>query len=96
MKPWKTTPADLKSWLDQMKGDANFIFRASKMASATTDFLLAFVREPEKRLWSGEVGEAPAAEKAAGALFFAHTDKSPCTSSLHREAANHWRTLKWR
>ena len=37
----------LKSWLDQMKGDANFIFRASKMASATTDFLLAFVREPE-------------------------------------------------
>ncbi len=40
----------LKSWLDQMKGDANFIFRASKMASATTDFLLAFVREPEAAL----------------------------------------------
>ena len=28
-------------------GDANYIFKASKMASATTDFLLAFVREPE-------------------------------------------------
>ena len=37
----------LKSWLDQMRGDANFIFKASKLASGTTDFLLAFVREPE-------------------------------------------------
>lgn len=37
----------LKSWLDQMKGDANFIFKASKMASGTTDYLLSFVREPE-------------------------------------------------
>jgi antirestriction protein ArdC len=36
----------LKSWLDQMRGDANFIFKAAKLASATTDFLLAFVREP--------------------------------------------------
>jgi antirestriction protein ArdC len=36
----------LKSWLDQMRGDANFIFRASKLASATCDFLLSFVREP--------------------------------------------------
>lgn len=36
----------LKFWLDRMKGDPNFIFKASKMASATTDFLLAFVREP--------------------------------------------------
>jgi len=37
----------VKSWLDQMRGDASYIFRASRMASATTDFLLAFVREPE-------------------------------------------------
>jgi antirestriction protein ArdC len=36
----------LKSWLEGMKGDANFIFRASKMASKTTDFLLSFVQEP--------------------------------------------------
>jgi antirestriction protein ArdC len=39
--------AYVKSWLDQMKGDASFIFKASRMASATTDFLLAFVRQPE-------------------------------------------------
>lgn len=37
----------VKSWLDQMRGDASFIFKASRMASATTDFLLSFVREPE-------------------------------------------------
>lgn len=37
----------VKSWLDQMKGDSGYIFRASRMASATTDFLLSFVREPE-------------------------------------------------
>lgn len=35
----------LKSWLNQMKGDANFIFKASRMASATSDFLMSFVRE---------------------------------------------------
>ena len=39
--------AYVKSWLEKMKGDASFIFKASRMASATTDFLLAFVREPE-------------------------------------------------
>jgi antirestriction protein ArdC len=39
--------AYVKSWLDQMKGDSSFIFKASRMASATTDFLLAFVRGPE-------------------------------------------------
>lgn len=36
----------VKSWLEQMRGDAGFIFKASKMASVTCDFLLAFVREP--------------------------------------------------
>lgn len=39
--------AYVRSWLDAMKGDASYIFRASKLASATCDFLLAFVREPE-------------------------------------------------
>lgn len=37
----------VKSWLDAMRGDVNYIFRASRMASATTDYLLSFVREPE-------------------------------------------------
>lgn len=37
----------LKSWLDQMRGDANFVFKAAKMASGTCDYLLSFVREPE-------------------------------------------------
>ena len=35
----------LKSWLDQMRGDANFVFKAAKMASGTCDYLLSFVRE---------------------------------------------------
>lgn len=42
----------VKSWLDAMKGDPSYIFKASKMASATTDFLLAFVTEQE----AAEVG----------------------------------------
>ncbi len=37
----------VKSWLDQVKGDASYVFRASKMASATCDYLLSFVREVE-------------------------------------------------
>lgn len=41
--------AYVKSWLEQMRGDSGFIFKASKMASATCDFLLEFVREPEPR-----------------------------------------------
>ena len=39
--------AYLKSWLEGMKGDTSFIFKASTMAAKTTDFLLGFVREPE-------------------------------------------------
>lgn len=31
----------LKSWLDSMKGDPGFIFKASSMASKVCDFLLA-------------------------------------------------------
>jgi antirestriction protein ArdC len=37
----------IRSWLDAMKGDSGYIFRASKLAGATCDFLMAFVREPE-------------------------------------------------
>ena len=36
----------LKAWLDQMKGDSSFIFKASKLASGPCDYLLSFVREP--------------------------------------------------
>ncbi len=37
----------VKSWLDAMKGDPSFIFKASKQASKVSDFLLAFVRQPQ-------------------------------------------------
>ena len=39
--------AYLKSWLDAMRADSSFIFKASTQASKTTDFLLSFVRESE-------------------------------------------------
>jgi hypothetical protein len=39
--------AYLRHWLDAMKGDRNFIFRAAKQAGKVTDFLLGFVRKPE-------------------------------------------------
>ncbi len=38
--------AYVQSWLDQMRGDPSYIFRASRMASATCDYLLSFVQEP--------------------------------------------------
>lgn len=37
----------VKSWLDLMRGDSSYIFKAARMASATTDFLMAFVRDPD-------------------------------------------------
>lgn len=37
----------LKSWLEALKNDRNFIFKAAKQASKTCDFLLSFVRKPE-------------------------------------------------
>jgi antirestriction protein ArdC len=37
----------LRSWLDAMRGDRNFIFQAAKQASKVTDFLLGFVKKPE-------------------------------------------------
>ena len=37
----------LKSWLEGLKGDRTFIFRAAKLANKTCDFLLAFSHKPE-------------------------------------------------
>ena len=41
--------AYVKHWLDAMRGDRNFVFRAAKQASKATDYLLGFVKklEPE-------------------------------------------------
>lgn len=39
--------AYLRSWLESLKNDRNYIFRAAKQASKTTDYLLGFVRQPE-------------------------------------------------
>jgi antirestriction protein ArdC len=36
----------LKHWLEQMKGDSSYIFKASAQASKITSYLLSFVREP--------------------------------------------------
>ena len=37
----------LQNWLEALKGDRNFIFKAAKQASKVTDFLLDFVKKPE-------------------------------------------------
>jgi antirestriction protein ArdC len=39
--------AYLRSWLDAMHGDRNYIFKAAKQASKVTDFLLSFVKTPQ-------------------------------------------------
>ena len=39
--------AYVKNWLEAMKGDRNYIFKAAKQASKVTDFLLSFSRQPE-------------------------------------------------
>ena len=39
--------AYLKNWLGAMKEDSNFIFKASSLASKTSDFLVSFVRPNE-------------------------------------------------
>jgi antirestriction protein ArdC len=39
--------AYLKNWLEALKNDRNYIFKAAKQASKATDFLLGFVRKPE-------------------------------------------------
>lgn len=40
----------VKSWLDAMRGDANYIFKASTQASKVADYLLSFTRQPEEVL----------------------------------------------
>jgi antirestriction protein ArdC len=39
--------AYLRSWLEALRNDRNYIFRAAKQASKVTDFLLSFVKKPE-------------------------------------------------
>lgn len=41
--------AYLKSWLDGMKADANFIFKASSQAAKVADFLMGFVRQAQSQ-----------------------------------------------
>lgn len=45
----------LQHWIDQMKGDSRFIFRASSLASKAADFVLAFSREHENEEQADEV-----------------------------------------
>jgi antirestriction protein ArdC len=44
-EPLENYAAYLKSWLEAMKSDANYIFKASRQASKVCDFLLSFVRQ---------------------------------------------------
>ncbi len=37
----------IKGWLEEMRNDPNYIFRASRQASKVCDFLLSFVRQAE-------------------------------------------------
>jgi antirestriction protein ArdC len=39
--------AYLKNWLESLKNDRNYVFKAAKQASIVTDFLLAFARKAE-------------------------------------------------
>ena len=39
--------AYVKNWLQAMKDDANYIFKASRQASKVCDFLLSFVKQTE-------------------------------------------------
>lgn len=46
-EPLDNHAAYLKSWLEGMHNDVNFIFKASRQASKVCDFLLSFVRQAE-------------------------------------------------
>jgi antirestriction protein ArdC len=46
-EPLENHAAYLKNWLQSMKEDSNFIFKASRQASKVCDFLLSFVKQPE-------------------------------------------------
>jgi antirestriction protein ArdC len=37
----------IKGWLEDMRNDPNYIFKASRQASKVCDFLLSFVRQNE-------------------------------------------------
>ena len=39
--------AYVQSWLNAMKSDSSFVFKASTQASKTTDFILSFAKQPE-------------------------------------------------
>jgi antirestriction protein ArdC len=46
-EPLENHASYVASWLQAMKGDASYIFKASKQASKACDYLLSFVREPK-------------------------------------------------
>jgi antirestriction protein ArdC len=46
-EPLDNHAAYLKSWLEAMHNDSNYIFKASRQASKVSDFLLSFVRQAE-------------------------------------------------
>ena len=37
----------MKSWLEALRNDRNYVFKAAKQASKVTDFLLGFVKKPQ-------------------------------------------------
>ncbi len=39
--------AYLQNWLDALRNDRNYVFKAAKQASKVTDFLLGFVKKAE-------------------------------------------------
>lgn len=46
-EPLENHASYIKNWLQAMKNDANYIFKASRQASKVCDFLLSFVKQPE-------------------------------------------------
>jgi antirestriction protein ArdC len=57
-EPLDNHAAYLKSWLEGMHGDPNYIFKASRQASKVCDFLLSFVRQAETESVKNEMVEA--------------------------------------
>jgi len=57
-EPLDNHAAYLKSWLEGMHGDPNYIFKASRQASKVCDFLLSFVRQAETEPVKNELVEA--------------------------------------
>jgi antirestriction protein ArdC len=46
-EPLENHAAYLKHWLEAMKGDTSFIFKAATAGSKSADFLLSFIKQPE-------------------------------------------------